>query len=32
MEIVSLKLNIKVCDLIQGTLYDVSEENATINQ
>ena len=32
MEIVSLKLNMKVCDLIQGTLYDVSEENATINE
>ena len=30
-EVASLKLNWKVCDAIPGTLYDVSEENATIN-
>ena len=31
-EIASLKLNMKVCDAIPGTLYVVSEENATINE
>ena len=31
-EIASLKLNMKVCDAIPGTLYVVSEENATINK
>ena len=28
----SLKLNMKVCDAIPGTLHVVSEENATINE
>ena len=32
MEIASLKLNMKVCDAIPGTLYVVSEENAAINE
>ena len=32
MEIASLKLNMKVCDAISGTLYVVSEENAAINK
>ena len=31
-EIASLKLNMKVCDAIPGTLYVVSEENAAINE
>ena len=31
-KIVSLKLNMKVCDAIPGTLYVVSEENAAINE
>ena len=31
-EIASLKLNMKVCDAILGTLYVVSEENAAINE
>ena len=31
-EIASLKLNMKVCDAIPGTLYVVSEENAVINE
>ena len=30
MEIASLKLNMKVCDAISGTLYVESEENAAI--
>ena len=29
-EFASLKLNMKVCDAITGTLYVVSEENAAI--
>ena len=32
MEIASLKLNMKVCDAISGTLYVVSEENAAIDE
>ena len=32
MEITSLKLSMKVCDAIPGTLYVVSEENAAINE
>ena len=31
-EIASLKLNMKVCDAIPGTLYVVCEENAVINE
>ena len=31
-EIASLKLNMKVCDAIPGTLYVVSEENAAISK
>ena len=31
-EIASLKLNMKVCDAIPGTLYVVSEENAAIDE
>ena len=31
-DIASLKLNMKVCDAIPGTLYVVSEENAAINE
>ena len=31
-EIASLKLNMRVCDAIPGTLYVVSEENAEINK
>ena len=31
-EIASLKLNMKVCDAIPGTLYVVSEENAAITK
>ena len=31
-EIASLKLNMKVCDAIPGTLNVVSEENAAINE
>ena len=31
-EITSLKLNMKVCDAIPGTLYVVSEENAAVNE
>ena len=31
-EIASLKLNMKVCDVIPGTLNVVSEENAAINE
>ena len=31
-EVASLKLNWKVCDATPGTLYVVSEENATINE
>ena len=31
-EIASLKLNMKVCDAIPGTLYVVSEENAAISE
>ena len=31
-EIASLKLNMKVCDAIPGTLYVVSDENAAINE
>ena len=30
--IASLKLNMKVCDAIPGTLYVVCEENAAINE
>ena len=30
-EIANLKLNMKVCDAIPGTLYVVSEGNAAIN-
>ena len=31
-EIASLKLNMKVCDAIPGTLYVVSEENVAISE
>ena len=31
-EIASLKLNMKVCDAIPGTLYVVSEENAAVSE
>ena len=31
-EIASLKLNMKVCDAIPGTINVVSEENAAINE
>ena len=31
-EIASLKLNMKGCDAIPGTLYVVSEENAAVNE
>ena len=31
-EIASLKLNMKVCDAIPGTLYVVSAENAAFNE
>lgn len=31
-EIASLKLNMKLCDAIPGTLHVVSEENAAINE
>ena len=31
-EIASLKLNMKVCDAIPGTLHVVSEENTAINK
>ena len=31
-EIASLKLNMKVCDAIPGTLYVVSDENAAVNE
>ena len=31
-EIASLKLNMKVCDAIPGTLYVVSDENAAIDE
>ena len=31
-EIASLKLNMKVCDAIPGTLNVVSEENASIDE
>ena len=31
-EIASLKLNMKVCEAIPGTLNVVSEENAAINE
>ena len=31
-EIASLKLNMKVCDAIPGTLYVVSEENAAVSK
>ena len=31
-DIASLKLNMKVCDAIPGTLYVVSEENAAIDE
>ena len=31
MEIASLKLNMKVCDAIPGTLYVVSDENAAMD-
>ena len=31
-EISTLKMNMKVCDVIPGTLYVVSEENAVNNE
>ena len=31
-EIASLKLNMKVCDAIPGTLYVVPEENAAVSK
>ena len=31
-EIATLKMNMKVCDVIPGTLYVVSEENAVNNE